>query len=741
MKKKIIVINVLVACLELLFGVPAVIAANDKSVELLLARMTLKEKIGQMVLLDCSWEKPILSREKERIEYVRKSRCGNIFNYHTAAYTRKLQKIAVEETRLGIPLLFGYDIIHGYKTMFPISLGESASWDLKAIERSARVSAVEATAGGLHWTFAPMVDIARDPRWGRISEGAGEDTYLACEIARARVRGFQGKDLADASTMLSCAKHFAAYGAAQAGRDYHTVDISERVLREVYLPPFRAAIDAGALSIMTSFNELDGIPATANSFLLKTILRDEWGFDGFVVTDYTSINEMIKHGTAADEYQAGGQALLAGVDMDMQGEVYDKHLEKLVADGIVTEDHIDNAVRNILNIKRKLGLFDDPYRYCDEEREKKLIYAKPHLKAAYDMACSSFVLLKNDHQLLPLKPSRNIAVIGPLAEAQRDLLGSWQAVGEWENAETVLNGIKRNNAGGKTAYAKGCDIDSDDRSGFAEAVKIARNSDIVVMVLGEAWNMTGEAACRTDIDIPGLQTELLEEIKKTGKPIVIILMNGRPLTLEKESLLADSILEVWLPGLEGGKAAADTIFGKYNPSGKLPVTFPRNVGQIPLHYNMKNTGRPADPAKPDFKYASRYIDSPNDPLYPFGFGLSYTKFTYSELKLNSRTLKPGGKITVTTTVKNTGDHDGEEVVQLYIRDLVASVTRPVKELKGFQKIKLKKGESRRIVFAIGHEQLQFLRRDMTWGTEAGQFEVFVGTNSRDVRSAKFDLIK
>lgn len=706
----------------------------------LLEKMTLQEKISQLVLLsrkndangELTWD--------YAIQQIRDGRCGNILNAKSNEKVRLLQEHAVGQTRLGIPLLFGYDIVHGFKTIFPIPLGAAASWDLNAIEKSSRIAAVEGSSSGVCWTFAPMVDISRDPRWGRIAESPGEDTYLAMEFAKAAVRGFQGNDLADKTTILACPKHFVAYGVAQAGRDYHTVDISERTLRDTYMPPFKAAIDAGALSIMTSFNEWNGIPATGNSFLFRKVLRDEWGFSGLVVTDFTAINEMIKHGTAADEYEACVQAMQAGVDMDMYGEIYAKRLEKLVADGKVPVEQVNDAARNILRIKFMLGLFDDPFRYCDEKREKEVTYAKEHLDAAYDLSCKSLVLLKNEKQTLPLKAGLDIAVIGPLAEATTDLLGCWRGQGEPNATDTILEHITRVNGKGRVRFEQGCDVDSTDRSGFDKAIALVKTSDLAIMILGESQDMSGEAASRTNISLPGVQTELLEQVKATGKPIVLILLNGRPLILEKESRLADAVLEAWHPGTMGGKAIADTLFGWSNPSGKLTVTFPRTLGQVPIFYNMKNTGRPIKPEDPNYKFTSRYIDCPNDPLYPFGFGLSYTTYSYSKPKLDRPSLKPGGKITVSTVVSNTGSFDGAEIVQLYIRDRVGSVTRPVKELKGFQRIHLKKGRSQKVEFTMTEKDLAFLRRDMTWGTEPGSFEVFVGPDSRDAKSVEFTLL-
>ena len=706
----------------------------------LLARMTLEEKIGQLVLLTSYGASTGPAQERAALEAnIRQGNCGNVFNAFTVSETRRLQKLAVDETRMHVPLLFGYDVIHGYRTIFPVPLGETASWDLEMIEHSARVAAIEAAAGGLNWTFAPMVDIARDPRWGRICEGAGEDPFLGSEVARARVRGFQGHDLTAPDAVLACVKHYAAYGAPVAGRDYNTVDMSERMLREVYLPPYQAGIAAGALSVMTSFNEFDGTPATANAFLLRRILRGEWGFKGIVVTDYAAISEMIAHGSAADEYDAGQQALTAGVDLDMEDGVYLRQLEQLVHDSKVAEKKIDEAVRRVLEVKVALGLLDDPYRHCDEQREARLIGAPEHLDAAYRMACESFVLLKNNEHTLPLSPGAKLAVIGPLADVQRDLLGSWKGDGAWDSIDSILATIKRNNSSGEVVFAKGCDVASTNRAGFAEAVEVASGADAIVTILGESWNMSGENASRTSIELPGMQTELLRELKKTGKPLVLVLLNGRPLALEEESGLADAILETWFPGTEGGKAVADVLFGKHSPCGKLPVTFPRRLGQVPIYYSVKNTGRPFDPAKPNEAYKSTYLDCPNDPLYPFGFGLSYTTFTCSGPRLDQTELRPGCKITASATVSNAGARDGVAVVQLYLRDLVGSVTRPVLELKGFRRIELKVGESREVGFDISEKDLAFLRKDMTWGTEPGEFRVFIGLDSRDLRPATFHL--
>ncbi|MDX9748808.1 MAG: glycoside hydrolase family 3 N-terminal domain-containing protein [Paludibacter sp.] len=714
-------------------------ARLDKRVDSVLQLMTLEEKIGQMVLYTSDWDVTGPTLRENYLDDIRKGHCGNIFNAHTVAYTRQLQKIAVEESRLGIPLLFGYDVIHGHKTIFPISLGEAASWDTTALELSARVSAIEAAASGLHWTFAPMVDISVDPRWGRVSEGAGEDPFLGSVIARARVRGFQGpsNDLSDTLTVLATVKHFAAYGAPEAGRDYNTVDMSERVFRSTYLPPYIAALDAGALSVMTSFNELDGVPATGSRYLLTDLLRNELGFQGFVVTDYTSINEMVDHGVAANFEEAGLLAINAGVDMDMQGEVYFNFLKKQVEEGLVSEKLIDEAVRRVLKVKFMLGLFDDPYRYCSEEREKRYVYAPEHLDAALDVARKSMVLLKNDNQLLPLKKGEKIAVLGELAASTRDMLGSWKAAGDWDFMQSTLDVLREYNGEKNVIYAEGAKKMGDDRSGFAAALSAVRKADKVVMVIGEDWDWSGEAASRTSIQVPGVQTELLEAVKQLGKPVVVVLMNGRPLDLSREHLLADAILEAWYPGTMGGKAITQVLYGEYNPSGKLPMTFPVNVGQVPLYYYAKNTGRPI--YLPNPKYKSRYIDAPNDPLYPFGFGLSYTRFDYSALKLDSNQLTADGQLKASVTVTNSGAYDGVEIVQWYVRDLVGSVTRPVKELKGFNRIELKAGESKVVEFLLTSAQLAFYRKDMSFGTEPGDFKLFVGGNSRDVLEAPFVL--
>ena len=719
--------------------------AMDRFVADLMAKMTLDEKIGQLTLLTSNWESTGPTMRDSYKEDIRAGRVGAIFNAYTAQYTRELQALAVEGTRLKIPLLFGYDVIHGHRTIFPISLGEAASWDLPAIEKAARISAIEASAEGIHWTFSPMVDIARDPRWGRISEGAGEDVYLGSQIAKARVRGYQGGDLSRPDTILATAKHFAAYGAAQAGRDYHTVDISERTMRDIYLPPFKAAVDAGAATFMTSFNEYDGVPASGSRYLLTDVLREKWGFKGFVVTDYTSINEMVPHGYARELKQAGEQALNAGVDMDMQGAVFMENLAQSVAEGKVDTARIDAAVKAILEMKYRLGLFDDPYRYADAAREKATIYKPEFLEAARDVARKSIVLLKNKDNILPLAATaKSIAVIGPLGNSKEDMIGSWSAAGDRRTRPvTLLEGMQAGAPKRATiAYAKGASYNFDDAGntdGFAEALALAAKSDVIIAAMGEHWNMTGEAASRTSLDLPGNQQALLEALKKTGKPIILVLMSGRPNSIEWADANVDAILEAWYPGTMGGHAIADVLYGRYNPSGKLPVTFPRTVGQVPIHYDMKNTGRPIELGAPGAKYVSRYLNTPNTPLYPFGYGLSYTSFTYSPVTLDKATIRPGEPLTASVTVTNSGARDGEEVVQLYVRDLVGSVTRPVKELKGFQKISLKKGEKRTLRFTLTDADLAFTRQDMSWGSEPGAFKLWIGPSSAEGSEAGFEL--
>lgn len=701
-------------------------AAIENKIDALLQQMTLEEKIGQMTLYTSDWDvtgPTIRSGYRKDIEA---GKVGAIFNAYSVDYVRDLQEMAVEKTRMKIPLMFGYDVIHGHRTIFPMPLAQAATWNMEAIEHSERIAAIEATAEGLNWTFSPMVDVARDPRWGRIMEGSGEDTYLTSRIAVARVKGFQGNDLADDNTLVACAKHYAAYGAALAGRDYNTVDMSDRVLRETYLPPFKACVDAGVGTFMTSFNEVDGIPATGSEYLLREILKKEWDFDGFVVTDYTSIAEMVPHGIVANNKEAGELAVNAGVDMDMQSGIFNDFLAQSVNEGKVKVSDIDDAVRRILRIKMLLGLFDDPYKYCNKQRQDTLIYHPEHLAFARAFAAESMVLLKNQNQTLPLsKQTGTIAVIGPLADSKKDMIGAWSAAGDFNKSVTVLEGIKGKVPTQRVVYARGCEVEGDDRSSFDEAVTLAGRSDAVILVIGETKEMSGEAASRSEITLPGVQQELAEALIATGKPVVVVLMNGRPLDLSWLDAHAPAILETWFPGTQAGHAVADVLFGDYNPSAKLTVSFPRNLGQVPIFYNNKNTGRPMSAEK----YTSKYLDVPNTPLYPFGYGLSYTTFKYDNLRISSPVLKANQKVEVSIQVTNTGKMAGHEVVQLYVRDLVGSVTRPVKELKDFRKIYLEPGAQSVVTFEITPAMLEFLTRDMQWAAEAGDFEVFVGTDS------------
>lgn len=712
----------------------------DTFIANLIAKMTLDEKLGQLNQLSGEGDVTGATSNADYVSAIQAGKVGSMLNVFTVKYTSKLQHLAVEKTRLGIPLLFGYDVIHGHRTIFPISLGESASWDLEAIEHSARVAASEASAEGIHWTFAPMVDIARDPRWGRMSEGAGEDPYLGSLIGQARVKGFQGDDLAAPNTILATAKHFAVYGLAQAGRDYSTTDVSDVELWNTYLPPFKAALDAGAATFMSAFNDLNGIPATGNKYLLHDVLKQQWNFKGFVVSDYTAVNELIPHGFAANEENAAELAMNAGLDVDMVGQLYLTKLKKLIKQGKITENQINDAVRRILEMKYRLGLFEDPYRYCNEERQAKEIYKPEYLEAARDVARKSIVLLKNNRHTLPLSKTVNsIAVIGPLADSKHDMLGSWHAAGNWDMPITLLEGIKAKVDPSVTVhYAAGAsyDFDANGEAGFEEALAIAKMSDVIILGMGEAGNMSGEAKSRSSIDLPGNQQALLRRLEKLGKPMVLVLMNGRPLTISWENEHIDAIVETWFAGTMGGHAIADVLFGDYNPSGKLPVTFPRALGQIPIYYNMKNTGRPF---VQDSEYTTHYIDIVNDPLYPFGYGLSYTEFSYSNIMLDKKIMAPNGKIIVKINVTNTGDYDGKETVQLYIRDLVGSITRPVKELKSFQQVFLKKGETKEVVFELTPKDLAFYNRDLHFVAESGDFKVFIGGDSVNVKEAAFSL--
>ena len=717
--------------------------ALERRIENLLASMTLEEKLGQMTLFSSDWARTGPSMNPSYLEGIRKGAVGAVFNAYTADFTRKLQKMAVEQSRLGIPLLFGYDVVHGHRTIFPIPLGEAASFDLTAIERSARIAATEAAAEGLHWTFAPMVDIARDARWGRIAEGAGEEVYLGCEVARARVRGFQGTDLSRPDTILACAKHYAAYGAAQAGRDYHTVDLSPLTLHEVYLPPFKAALDAGAATFMTAFNELNGVPCTGHGYLLSDVLRKQWGFGGFVVTDYTSINEMVPHGYAADLRHAGKLALLAGVDMDMQGGVFSGQGPSLVRAGEVSQASIDDSVRRILRLKGRLGLLDDPYRYCDPAREKALVMCPDHLAAARELAGKSMVLLRNEDRVLPLADSgETIAVVGPLADDRKNLLGSWSGAGDAAKCRTVLESIRARVASrSRVVHATGCALDGSDRTGFGEALRAAAAATVIVAVLGEAADMSGEAASRSNLGLPGVQQRLLERLCATGKPVVLVLLSGRPLAIPWAAAHVPAVLEAWFPGTMGGPAIADVLFGDVNPSGKLPVTFPRCVGQVPIFLAVKNTGRPIVPEKPAEKYVSRYLDVGNDPLFPFGHGLSYTTFAYSEPRLSAGNIRPDESLQVAFEVTNTGDRTGDEVAQLYLRDLVGSVTRPLLELKRFERFRLAPGQRRSVRFTLGPQDLAFVHPDLTVRPEPGEFKVLVGPSSGELKGATFHLVE
>jgi beta-glucosidase len=711
----------------------------ETKIDSIISLMSLEEKAGQLnqISSGLGWG-PVIKQEDlaGQKQLVREGKVGSFLNAIGVNLTKELQKVAVEESRLKIPLLFGLDVIHGFKTTFPIPLAEVCSWDPEAVEKSARIAAKEAASSGIHWTFAPMVDIARDPRWGRIAEGSGEDTYLGSVMAEARVKGFQG-NLESPENIIACVKHFAAYGVAEGGRDYNTVDISDRTLREVYLPPFKAALDAGAKTFMCSFNEIAGVPSSANHYLLTDILRGEWNFNGFVVSDWNSVGELIPHRIAADLKDATLLALNAGVDMDMEARAYISSLPELVKQNKIKIKDVDEAIRRILRIKFELGLFDNPYKYCNPESEKTKILSKENKEAALDVAHKSIVLLKNNGILPIRKEVKSIAVIGPLADSKRDPLGCWSALGNANDVVTLVEGIK-NKVPSTTnvSYVKGCGITESFTDGFKEAIEVAKKSDIIVLALGENMNMSGEASSRSELELPGVQEKLAKEILKTAKPVVVVLMNGRPLAIPWVAENVPAILEAWYLGIESGNAIADVLFGDYNPSGKLPVTFPRTVGQVPIYYNHKSTGRPGI----NFvKFTSKYFDLPLTPLYPFGFGLSFTKFDYGKIQLSNENIPQDGKLTASLDIKNTGDFDGEEIVQLYIRDDVASVTRPVKELKDFKKIFLKKGETKKVEFEIGKDQLAFYDKDMKWKVEPGTFKIFIGTNSEECKEASFNV--
>lgn len=732
-------------CLPLLISLALVLSAPpcdsqqaagiETRINALLARMTLEEKLGQLQQLDGEANGNF---RPEHLDLIRKGLLGSTLNVRGVARVNELQRMAINGSRLKIPVLFGFDVIHGYRTIFPIPLGEAACWDPTTVERAAGIAAKEARAAGVHWTFAPMVDIARDARWGRIAEGAGEDPYLGSVMARARVRGFQGTDYSAPDKVVACAKHWVAYGAAEAGRDYNTTDLSEASLREIYFPPFKAAVDAGVGTFMSAFNDLNGVPTSANPFTLTKVLRDEWRFDGLVVSDYESVKELINHGYAADEKAAAGAALTAGVDMEMVSRLYNKHGAELLGGRKLSLASVNEAVRRALRIKFRLGIFEKPY--ADEARERDSIFTAEHLAAARETAARSLVLLKNAGNVLPLsKTLKAIAVVGPLAESQKDVIGSWTGDGKPEDAVTLLAGIKAKVAPQTIVrYAKGCDIDGGSSDGFNEALRIAGDSDAVIVAVGESADMSGEAASRSSLDLPGRQLDLVKALQASGKPIIVVLMNGRPLTINWIAENVSSILETWFAGTQAGNAIADVLFGDVNPGGKLPVTFPRSVGQVPLYYNHKSTGRPPDAKN---KYSSKYLDVPWTPLFPFGYGLSYTQFRFTNLQLSAGRIMPGGSLTVTVEVENVGKRPGDEVVQLYIRDVAASVTRPVKALKGFQRITLQPGAKRRIQFTLAPEHLGFYNREMRFVVEPGEFKVMVGPNSADVIETSFQVIE
>jgi beta-glucosidase len=709
----------------------------SQKVDSVIQLMTLEEKIGQLNQYnDDSKATGPVTNDSDKAGQVQKGQVGSLLNSMGTERCRAWQKIAMQ-SRMKIPLLFGQDVIHGYKTTFPIPLAEACSWDMDAIQMAARVAATEASAGGIHWTFAPMVDISRDPRWGRVMEGAGEDTHLGSKIAFARVKGFQGEKLGDVNSVMACAKHFAAYGAAIGGRDYNSVDISIRSLWETYLPPFKAAVDAGAATFMTSFNDINGVPSTGNKYLQRDILKDKWGFTGFVVSDWGAIGEMIQHGNVKNEYEASLAAMTAGCDMDMESRCYKNNLTQLVKENKIPVSLVDDAVKRILQKKFELGLFKDPYRFFNKERETKELNNPAHAKAARDVASKSIVLLKNQNNLLPLSKSvKSIAFIGPLVKALKQNKGFWDVELPDADSSYIVSqwqGLK--NKVGKDVqllYAKGCDIGGNDKSGFEEAVSAARKSDVVVLSIGERRDISGEARSRSNINIPGVQEELLKELLATGKPVVVLINAGRPLVFDYTAEHANAILYTWWLGSEAGNAIADVLFGDYNPSAKLAMTFPRNVGQVPITYSHLNTGRPVVNDQ-DHIYKSAYIDLSINPKYEFGFGLSYTSFQYSGLQLSSKSLNADGAIEISVTITNTGKYEGEEIVQLYLRDKVGSIARPVSELKDFKKVKLKAGEGKTIKFSIDKEKLSFYNQQLEWVAEPGDFDVMIGASSSDIR--------
>ncbi|WP_282113581.1 beta-glucosidase BglX [Maribacter stanieri] len=727
----------------------------EKKIDSLMELMTLEEKVGQMNQYNGFWNVtgpiPEEGDASNKFEHLKNGWVGSMLNVTGVEEVRKVQKIVVEESRLGIPLIIGYDVIHGYRTQSPIPLAESASWDMDAIKASAAMAADEASAAGINWTFAPMVDISRDARWGRVMEGAGEDPYLGSQIAKARITGFQGEDLSAPNTIAATAKHFAGYGFSEAGRDYNTVDVGTSTLYNTIFPPFMAAIEADVKTFMNSFNVLNGIPATGNSFLQREVLKGEWDYQGFVVSDWGSMAEMVAHGYSKDGKAAAEIAANAGSDMDMESYLYVKHLKNLVDEGKVSVDKIDDAVRRILRVKYELGLFDDPYKYCNEERENEVIGSDKNKAIALDMAEKSIVLLKNDDQLLPLKKKgMNIAVIGPLAADKNSPLGGWRLAAEDNSAVSVMEGLKKYKGNklhhekgvefikGKEAFVFELDINTTDRTGISEAVEVAKNKDVVVMVLGEHGFQSGEGRSRASLDLPGLQQELLEAVYAVNKNIVLVLMNGRPLTINWADENIPAIVEAWQLGSTSGDAIAKVLYGDYNPSGKLPMTFPRNVGQVPLYYNYLSTGRPTNPGN-DLVFWTHYSDELNTPLYEFGYGLSYTSFTYDNLKLSSESLNKTGDLQVSFDLSNTGKLEGKEVAQLYIQDLFASIARPVKELKDFRMISLKPGETKNVSFTISAKTLEFYSANNKWEAETGDFKVFIGGSSSTQLESGFTL--
>ncbi|MCK7590682.1 beta-glucosidase BglX [Subsaxibacter sp. CAU 1640] len=731
-------------------------------VDSILDLMTLDEKLGQLNLPSSGDITTGQAQSSDIASKIAEGKVGGLFNIKSVEKIREVQKVAMEKSRLKIPLIFGMDVIHGYETTFPIPLGLSASWDKEMIKKTAQIAAKEASADGINWTFSPMVDISRDPRWGRVSEGSGEDAYLGSEIAKAMVTGYQGDDLTSNNTILSCVKHFALYGAPEAGRDYNTVDMSRIRMYNEYFPPYKAAVDAGVGSVMAAFNEIDGVPATGNRWLLTDLLRDDWGFDGFVVTDYTGINEMVEHGVG-DLQSVSALALKAGVDMDMVGEGLLTTLKKSLEEEKISMTDIDNAVRRILTAKYELGLFDDPYKYCDVNRPKSDVFTDEHRSFARKVSAESMVLLKNSDSVLPLKKSGTIALVGPLANSAVNMAGTWSVATKQELSNPLLDGLKTVVGDSvNVLYEKGSNLDYDlefekratmfgkdiprdkrtDKQLLDEALSIARKSDVIIAAIGESAEMSGESSSRTNLEIPQAQKDLLNALMKTGKPVVVVLFTGRPLVLTEEDAKFPTILNVWFPGSEAGLAISDVLFGNVNPSGKLTATWPRNVGQVPIFYNHKNTGRPLGNTEGKFeKFRSNYLDVRNEPLYPFGYGLSYTKFNYSNLRLSATSINFDGTIDVSVDVTNSGKYDGKEVVQLYLRDVVGSVTRPVRELKGFQKVDIKKGETKTVTFKLTVEDLKFYNYDLDFVAEPGTFEVFVGTDSNASLSSKFELTK